>query len=98
MLYAWSQLLFLVSASANVNSFDLYKYKTVKGKEFKSYQSCKKPIKKIVLLSIVVPAQKIHASSATYLALMKDNAYELQLRGEIEVKVRIHFAIYNVQE
>ncbi|XP_058641294.1 receptor-type guanylate cyclase Gyc76C isoform X3 [Onychostoma macrolepis] len=29
---------------------------------------------------------KIHASSATYLALMKDNAYELQLRGEIEVK------------
>ncbi|KAL4646072.1 hypothetical protein GN956_G9785 [Arapaima gigas] len=30
--------------------------------------------------------QKIHASSATYLALMKDNAYELQLRGEIEVK------------
>ena len=32
-------------------------------------------------------AQKVHASSATYLALMKDNAYELQLRGEIEVKV-----------
>ncbi|KAE8293080.1 Atrial natriuretic peptide receptor 1 [Larimichthys crocea] len=30
--------------------------------------------------------QKIHASSETYLALMKDNAYELQLRGEIEVK------------
>ncbi|KAJ3586289.1 hypothetical protein NHX12_012689 [Muraenolepis orangiensis] len=30
--------------------------------------------------------QKIHASSATYLALMKDNAYDLQLRGEIEVK------------
>ncbi|KAI7789930.1 putative guanylate cyclase receptor-type gcy-1-like, partial [Triplophysa rosa] len=30
--------------------------------------------------------QKIHASSASYLALMKDNAYELQLRGEIEVK------------
>ncbi|TRY64807.1 hypothetical protein DNTS_004409, partial [Danionella cerebrum] len=30
--------------------------------------------------------QKIHASSATFLALMKDNAYELQLRGEIEVK------------
>ncbi|XP_076845102.1 uncharacterized protein LOC143490322 [Brachyhypopomus gauderio] len=30
--------------------------------------------------------QKIHASSATYLALMKDNSYELQLRGEIEVK------------
>ncbi|XP_026124649.1 adenylate cyclase type 7, partial [Carassius auratus] len=30
--------------------------------------------------------QKVHASSATYLALMKDNAYELQLRGEIEVK------------
>ncbi|CAL8323626.1 unnamed protein product [Merluccius merluccius] len=30
--------------------------------------------------------QKIHASSATYLALMNENAYELQLRGEIEVK------------
>ncbi|KAK5863064.1 hypothetical protein PBY51_000122 [Eleginops maclovinus] len=30
--------------------------------------------------------QKIHASSETYLALIKDNAYELQLRGEIEVK------------
>ncbi|XP_071398980.1 atrial natriuretic peptide receptor 1-like [Centroberyx affinis] len=30
--------------------------------------------------------QRIHTSSATYLALMKDNAYELQLRGEIEVK------------
>ncbi|XP_066500756.1 uncharacterized protein [Hoplias malabaricus] len=30
--------------------------------------------------------QKVHASSAAYLALMKDNAYELQLRGEIEVK------------
>ncbi|XP_029013205.1 uncharacterized protein LOC114859315 [Betta splendens] len=30
--------------------------------------------------------QKIHTSSETYLALMKDNAYELQLRGEIDVK------------
>ncbi|XP_048860753.1 atrial natriuretic peptide receptor 1 [Brienomyrus brachyistius] len=30
--------------------------------------------------------QRIHASSDTYLALMKDNAYDLQLRGEIEVK------------
>ncbi|XP_028849590.1 uncharacterized protein LOC114798233 isoform X2 [Denticeps clupeoides] len=30
--------------------------------------------------------QKIHTSSDAYLALMKDNAYELQLRGEIEVK------------
>ncbi|KAL2103377.1 hypothetical protein ACEWY4_000245 [Coilia grayii] len=30
--------------------------------------------------------QKIHASSATYQALLKDNAYELQLRGEVEVK------------
>ncbi|XP_061908434.1 uncharacterized protein LOC133653304 isoform X2 [Entelurus aequoreus] len=30
--------------------------------------------------------QKIHASSESYLALAKDNAYELQLRGEIEVK------------
>ncbi|KAF7210521.1 heat-stable enterotoxin receptor-like [Nothobranchius furzeri] len=30
--------------------------------------------------------QKIHASSETYLALIKDNAYELQLRGETEVK------------
>ncbi|KAK9515868.1 hypothetical protein VZT92_026470 [Zoarces viviparus] len=30
--------------------------------------------------------QKIHTSSETYLALIKDNAYELQLRGEIEIK------------
>ncbi|KAM9830636.1 uncharacterized protein ACBT44_005438 [Syngnathus typhle] len=30
--------------------------------------------------------QKIHTSSATYLALTKDFAYELQLRGEIEIK------------
>ncbi|XP_022526419.2 guanylate cyclase soluble subunit beta-2-like [Astyanax mexicanus] len=30
--------------------------------------------------------QKIHVSSATHLALMRDNAYELHLRGEIEVK------------
>ncbi|XP_019746205.1 guanylate cyclase soluble subunit beta-2 [Hippocampus comes] len=30
--------------------------------------------------------QKIHTSSATYLALNKDYAYDLQLRGEIEVK------------
>lgn len=38
---------------------------------------------------VCVSAQKIHASSETYLALMKDNAYELQLRGEIEVKVNM---------
>ncbi|XP_024229897.1 C-type natriuretic peptide 3 [Oncorhynchus tshawytscha] len=31
-------------------------------------------------------AQRIHASSATYLALMKDCVYELHLRGETEVK------------
>ncbi|KAG7472820.1 hypothetical protein MATL_G00112940 [Megalops atlanticus] len=30
--------------------------------------------------------QRVHASSDTYLALMKDNAYELQFRGEIEIK------------
>ncbi|XP_068606446.1 atrial natriuretic peptide receptor 1-like [Brachionichthys hirsutus] len=30
--------------------------------------------------------QRIHASSETYFALIKDNAYELQLRGEIDVK------------
>ncbi|XP_061665955.1 guanylate cyclase soluble subunit beta-2 [Syngnathoides biaculeatus] len=30
--------------------------------------------------------QKIHTSSETYSALIKDYAYELQLRGEIEVK------------
>ncbi|KAM7405448.1 hypothetical protein PAMP_012710 [Pampus punctatissimus] len=30
--------------------------------------------------------QRIHTSSETYLALIKDNAYELQLRGEIDVK------------
>lgn len=39
------------------------------------------------LCVVCVPAQKIHASSETYLALIKDNAYDLQLRGEIEVKV-----------
>lgn len=36
-----------------------------------------------------MPAQKIHISSEAYLALIKDNAYELQLRGEIEIKVKI---------
>lgn len=46
-------------------------------------------MKLAVILYVAVSAQKVHASSATYLALMKDNAYELQLRGEIEVKVRI---------
>ncbi|XP_060615158.2 uncharacterized protein [Anolis sagrei] len=30
--------------------------------------------------------QKIHISSATYLALLEDNAYEMEPRGEIEVK------------
>ncbi|XP_064153875.1 atrial natriuretic peptide receptor 1 isoform X2 [Anguilla rostrata] len=30
--------------------------------------------------------QRVHASSDTYIALMKDNAYELEFRGEIEVK------------
>uniref|UniRef100_H3AE67 guanylate cyclase n=1 Tax=Latimeria chalumnae TaxID=7897 RepID=H3AE67_LATCH len=30
--------------------------------------------------------QKIHISSATYTALMIDDAYEIELRGEIEVK------------
>ncbi|KAJ8388060.1 hypothetical protein AAFF_G00146780 [Aldrovandia affinis] len=30
--------------------------------------------------------QRVHASSDTYIALMKDNAYDLQFRGEIEVK------------
>lgn len=35
-----------------------------------------------------MPAQKIHISSEAYLALIKDNAYELQLRGEIEIKVK----------
>lgn len=32
-------------------------------------------------------AQKIHISSATYNALLTDDAYEIELRGEIEVKV-----------
>lgn len=32
-------------------------------------------------------AQKIHISSATYDALLADDAYEIELRGEIEVKV-----------
>ncbi|KAL8198275.1 UNVERIFIED_CONTAM: hypothetical protein K2H54_003324 [Gekko kuhli] len=30
--------------------------------------------------------QKIHISAATYLALLEDDAYEIELRGEIEVK------------
>uniref|UniRef100_A0A3Q3JTI9 Guanylate cyclase domain-containing protein n=1 Tax=Monopterus albus TaxID=43700 RepID=A0A3Q3JTI9_MONAL len=30
--------------------------------------------------------QRIHISSETYMALIRDNAYELQLRGETEVK------------
>ncbi|XP_058857753.1 uncharacterized protein LOC117426091 [Acipenser ruthenus] len=30
--------------------------------------------------------QKVHVSSETYIALTKDDAYELQLRGEIEIK------------
>uniref|UniRef100_A0ACB8EE86 Uncharacterized protein n=1 Tax=Sphaerodactylus townsendi TaxID=933632 RepID=A0ACB8EE86_9SAUR len=30
--------------------------------------------------------QKIHISSATYLALLEDDAYDIELRGEIEVK------------
>lgn len=42
----------------------------------------------VVCIIVCVSAQKIHASSETYLALIKDNAYELQLRGEIEVKVK----------
>ncbi len=51
-----------------------------------------------VLIMFCVSAQKIHASSETYLALVKDNSYELQLRGEIEVKVNtpcreIHFSL-----
>lgn len=41
--------------------------------------------------SVFVAAQKIHTSSETYLALIKDNAYELQLRGEIEVKVNVYW-------
>lgn len=45
---------------------------------------------------LCVLAQKIHASSASYLALMKDNAYELQLRGEIEVKVRSILEIFTL--
>uniref|UniRef100_A0AAV2LVW4 guanylate cyclase n=1 Tax=Knipowitschia caucasica TaxID=637954 RepID=A0AAV2LVW4_KNICA len=32
--------------------------------------------------------QKIHISSETYLALIKDNVYEMQLRGEVDVKVQ----------
>ncbi|XP_022074322.2 uncharacterized protein LOC110968683 [Acanthochromis polyacanthus] len=38
--------------------------------------------------------QRIHASSETYLALVKDNAYELQLRGEIEVKGKGKMSTY----
>lgn len=46
------------------------------------------------LCVVCAPAQKIHASSETYLALIKDNAYELQLRGEIEVKVNRKWKVF----
>ncbi|OCT70373.1 hypothetical protein XELAEV_18037291mg [Xenopus laevis] len=41
--------------------------------------------------------QKIHISSDTYQILLVDNAYEIELRGEIEVKVMIYsfFLIVN---
>uniref|UniRef100_U3IT17 Guanylate cyclase domain-containing protein n=1 Tax=Anas platyrhynchos platyrhynchos TaxID=8840 RepID=U3IT17_ANAPP len=35
--------------------------------------------------------QKIHISSATYNALLTDDAYEIELRGEIDVKVTVFF-------
>ncbi|XP_054654293.1 uncharacterized protein LOC129193739 [Dunckerocampus dactyliophorus] len=38
--------------------------------------------------------QRIHTSSETYLALVKDNAYELELRGEIEVKGKGKMSTY----
>ncbi|XP_037334922.2 uncharacterized protein LOC119222402 [Pungitius pungitius] len=38
--------------------------------------------------------QKIHTSSETFLALIKDDAYELQLRGEIEVKGKGKMSTY----
>lgn len=41
-----------------------------------------------VFIFVCVSAQRIHTSSDSYLALIKDDAYELQLRGEIEVKVK----------
>lgn len=52
------------------------------GSDFGSPSSC--------LVSFVCcSAQRIHTSSETYLALIRDDAYELQLRGEIEVKVNL---------
>ena len=47
------------------------------------------PVPNAVCVSVSVSAQRIHASSATYLALMKDCVYELHLRGETDVKVRL---------
>ncbi|XP_072304627.1 uncharacterized protein [Eucyclogobius newberryi] len=38
--------------------------------------------------------QKIHISSETYLALVKDNAYEMQLRGEVDVKGKGKMSTY----
>lgn len=43
----------------------------------------------LTCITFCVSAQKIHTSSETFLALIKDDAYELQLRGEIEVKVNV---------
>ncbi|KAK7884470.1 hypothetical protein WMY93_027593 [Mugilogobius chulae] len=42
----------------------------------------------------VCAAQKIHISSETYLALVKDNAYEIQLRGEVDVKGKGKMSTY----
>ncbi|KAJ6656741.1 hypothetical protein lerEdw1_003072 [Lerista edwardsae] len=38
--------------------------------------------------------QKIHISSATYLALLMDDAYDIELRGEIEVKGKGNMKTY----
>nr|XP_046199665.1 guanylate cyclase D-like [Oncorhynchus gorbuscha] len=51
--------------------------------------SMQAPVPNAVCVSVSASAQRIHASSATYLALMKDCVYELHLRGETEVKEEI---------
>ena len=39
--------------------------------------------------NILFSANKIHASDVTYMALSKDSSYEMEKRGEINIKVRL---------